>query len=182
MIQLHKVMIFLRNYRSPGIIDYDREKAVEYAHKWAYDRNSAYLDFENLGGDCTNFASQVIYAGSGVMNFTSVHGWYYIDSWSRTASWTGVNYLYDFLVSNRGNGPFAEQVDVRDARPGDIAQLSFQGGGIFNHSPVIVRTGGPAGLDNILISTHTDDLDNYPLTTYNWVDIRFIHILGVRTG
>ncbi len=47
-----------------------------YAHRWAYGRNPAFYDYEHLGGDCTNFASQCIYAGSGVMNFTPTFGWY----------------------------------------------------------------------------------------------------------
>ena len=58
---------------------YDRRAAVLYAHRWAYGRNPAFYDYEHLGGDCTNFASQCIYAGSGVMNFTPTFGWYYID-------------------------------------------------------------------------------------------------------
>ncbi len=28
---------------------YDREKAVAYAHKWAYGRNPAYGDFSEMG-------------------------------------------------------------------------------------------------------------------------------------
>lgn len=167
-------------YRTPEIQPYDRVRAVQYAHWWAYKRNPAYLDFEKYGGDCTNFASQVIYAGSGVMNYAPVYGWYYIDSNNRTASWTGVNYLYDFLVNNKGIGPFAQLVDIKDAKPGDIAQLSFEGGSHFNHSPVIVQVGNPVDYSNILVAAHTDDQDNYPLTGYGWADIRFIHILGVR--
>ena len=42
---------------------YDRRAAVLYAHRWAYGRNPAFYDYEHLGGDCTNFASQCIYAG-----------------------------------------------------------------------------------------------------------------------
>ena len=57
---------------------YNRERAVEYAHKWAFSRNPRYYDFQNIGGDCTNFASQVIYAGCGEMNYTPTFGWYYI--------------------------------------------------------------------------------------------------------
>ena len=49
---------------------YDRAAAVAYAHRWAYGRNPRYYDFENIGGDCTNFASQVLFAGSGVQNHT----------------------------------------------------------------------------------------------------------------
>ncbi len=166
--------------RVPGSREYNRENAVAYAHRWALSRNPRYFDFEGIGGDCTNFASQVIYAGSGVMNHTPVYGWYYIDSYNRSPSWTGVNYLYNFIVNNHGPGPFAERVDIRNVKPGDIAQLSFIGDGFFNHSPVIVHTGTPPALDNILVAAHTDDQDNYPITGYSWVDIRFIHILGVR--
>ena len=50
------------------VLPYDRKAALRYAHRWAYSRNPAYYDYENLGGDCTNFASQCLYAGTGVMN------------------------------------------------------------------------------------------------------------------
>ncbi len=55
---------------------YRREAALQYAERWALGRNPRYLDFEKLGGDCTNFASQCIYTGSGGMNYTPVMGWY----------------------------------------------------------------------------------------------------------
>jgi len=160
--------------------EYNREKAVEYAHRWAYGRNPAYYDFEHLGGDCTNFASQCIYAGSGVMNYTPTFGWYYISSWDRTPSWTGVRYLYEFLVNNKGPGPFAELVAVSDARPGDIAQMAFDGSPNFQHSPVIVQTGSPPTYDNILVAAHTFDCDYYPIKLLEYSSIRFIHIIGVR--
>jgi hypothetical protein len=167
-------------YRTPQIAEYNREKALEYAHKWALKRNPAYFNFHTLGGDCTNFSSQVIYAGSDIMNFTPVYGWYYISSRKRTPSWTGVNFLCNFLINNKGVGPFAELVDVKDVKPGDIVQLSFNGGGNFNHSLVVLETGKPVSTDNILISTHTDDREDYSLTNYDWIDIRYIHILGIR--
>ena len=74
--------------------DYNRRAAVAYAHRWAYGRNPAYYDYEQLGGDCTNFASQCIYAGCGIMNFTPTFGWYYIDANQKAPAWTGVQYLY----------------------------------------------------------------------------------------
>lgn len=159
---------------------YDRQKVLQYAHKWAYARNPAYLDFENLGGDCTNFASQCIYAGSGIMNYTPVYGWYYINSYNRTASWTGVNYLYDFLVNNKGPGPFAEVTDVSQAEPGDIAQLSFSSSTVFDHSPVIIRMGDPPGPESILVAAHTFDTDYYRLMDFEPAYIRYLHIIGVR--
>lgn len=162
------------------LFPYDREKAVQYAHQWAKRRNPAYFDFENYGGDCTNFASQVIYAGCGIMNYTPTYGWYYSDSYNRTASWTGVDYLHNFLVNNLSVGPFAELVDSKDVQPGDIIQLSFQQGPRYNHSPVVVQTGYPGDLNQILVAAHSDDQDYYPLTQYSWVKFRCIHIVGVR--
>lgn len=81
-------------------IPYDRDAAVNYARKWAMDRNPAYYDFEEIGGDCTNFASQCIFAGARIMNYTPTMGWYYRSSYDRTPSWSGVRYLYEFLTNN----------------------------------------------------------------------------------
>lgn len=51
-------------------ISYNRKKVLEYAQKWAYDRNPRYYNFDSIGGDCTSFASQCIFAGSNVMNYS----------------------------------------------------------------------------------------------------------------
>ena len=162
------------------IIEYDREKAVQYAVKWAFSRNPQYYNFDKLGGDCTNFASQAIFAGGGVMNYTPIYGWYYINAQKRTASWTGVNYLFNFLTGNKESGPYAEQVDAKDMKPGDIVQLSFGGAPNYNHSLVVIKVGITPSMENILIASHSVDRIDYPLTNYNWADIRFLHIVGIR--
>jgi hypothetical protein len=51
---------------------------------------------------------------------------------------------------------------------------------IFGHSLIVVKVGLVPNPDNILISTHTLNSDNRPLSTYNYLDVRFIHILGAR--
>ena len=102
---------------------YDEAAAVAYAKRWAMSRNPAYLDFHGLGGDCTNFVSQCLYAGAGIMNRTPVYGWYYLTGNNRTASWTGVEYLYRFLTANKGAGPYAQEVSQDQAGPGDVVQL-----------------------------------------------------------
>ena len=81
-----------------ALLPYDRAAAVRYAHLWAYGRNPRYYDYEGIGGDCTNFASQCIYAGAGVMNDTPTFGWYYINANDKAPAWTGVEYLYNFLT------------------------------------------------------------------------------------
>ena len=88
---------------------YNRLEAVIYAHRWAYSHNPSFYDYEELGGDCTNFASQCIYAGTGIMNFTPTYGWYYIGPDDKAPAWTGVEYLRNFLVRpERSPGPVAQ--------------------------------------------------------------------------
>ena len=153
-------------------VPYDRSAAVDYARRWALSRNPAYYDFQDIGGDCTNFASQCILAGSGVMNYTLVTGWYYINANDRTASWTGVEYLYDFLINNDGPGPWAAEVPEEAALPGDLVQLGGPGG--FYHSPVIVS------VDPILVCAHTYDALDRPLSTYVYSRARFLRVEGAR--
>lgn len=155
-------------------LPYNRYAAVDYARKWALTRNPKFYNFENIGGDCTNFASQCIYAGAKVMNFTRVFGWYYRSANDRTPSWSGVEYLYDFLIKNRSVGPYGHIVSQSEAMPGDIVQLgSFSGD--FYHSPVIT-----AITPQILVAAHSFDTLDKPLSSYNFATIRFIHIDGVR--
>lgn len=162
----------------PPVIPYNRAAAVAYAQKWAFGRNPRYYDFEEIGGDCTNFASQCLYAGVGVMNFTPTFGWYYIDVNNRAPAWTSVEYFYDFLTRKaRSPGPFAEETDLNALLPGDFIQLNFKGES-FGHTPVVVRIGNPATPENTLIAAHSYDADNRPLSTYTYQNIRYLHILG----
>ncbi len=157
---------------------YDRQKAVEYAHRWAFSRNPMYYDFENIGGDCTNFASQVLFAGAGVQNYTPTFGWYYISAGNRAPAWTGVNELYGFLVNNRGAGPQGRVTDLQQIEPGDIIQLKFGYYERFDHSPVVVDAGRRTP-GTILVAAHTNDSDYRPLSTYRYTELRPIHITGV---
>lgn len=164
----NELVIYMR------IKEYNRALAVDYAVKWALGRNPMYYDFENLGGDCTNFASQCIFAGAGVMNFTPEVGWFYRTANDRTPSWTGVGFLYDFLVSNRSVGPFGRVVPQSAVQVGDIVQLGNQNGR-FYHTPVIVSV-----YPQILVAAHSYDVLNKPLSAYSFSVARFIHIDGVR--
>ncbi len=157
---------------------YDRAAAVAYAHRWAFGRNPRYYDFEKLGGDCTNFASQCLYAGSGVMQPGQL-GWYYYNANNRSASWSGVGFLHDFLVRNRGLGPYAEEVPLEQVQPGDIIQLAI-GHPWYHHSPVVVEVGYPVTPETVLIAAHTYDSDNRQLSSYPYHKMRCLHIIGVR--
>ena len=159
---------------------YDRQAAVDYAHRWAYHRHPDFYSFDELGGDCTNFASQCLYAGAGVMDYTPTFGWYYNSQYSRAPAWTGVPFFYNFLTRKKETpGPVGEEAEPAGLLPGDFAQLRFAPGP-FAHNPVIVSVGSPPALDNILVAAHSEDADYRPLSTYPIQGVRFLHIVGVR--
>ena len=157
---------------------YDRNAAVAYAERWAYGRNPEYYDFSELGGDCTNFASQVLYAGSGVMNYTRIYGWYYISLNDRAPAWTGVNELYRFLVNNQGPGPQAIVTGLDRIEKGDIIQLRFESEELFDHSPVVTDAGLHTP-DTILLAAHSRDARCRPLSSYYYDALRPLHIVNV---
>ncbi|MDE7260713.1 MAG: amidase domain-containing protein [Oscillospiraceae bacterium] len=164
------------------LVPYNRMAAVHYARKWAYGRNPAFYDYERIGGDCTNFASQCVYAGSGVMNYTKDLGWYYIDANNKAPAWTGVEYFYNFMTRQEQTpGPVAQEASISQMEPGDVIQLSFDGES-WNHSPVVVQLLHRPALQpaDVLIAAHSYDADNRPLSTYDYKAIRFLHFIGVR--
>ncbi|HBR08634.1 MAG TPA: amidase [Clostridiales bacterium] len=154
---------------------YNRDAAVAYAEKWALSRNPAFYNFSGIGGDCTNFASQCIYAGCGVMNYTPVTGWFYRSANDRTASWTGVSYLYNFLTGNAGTGPYAAVVRRDEILPGDVVQLGLADG-TFYHTPVVLASEG----GEIYVAAHDYDALWRPLSSYIYDRIRYLHIKGAR--
>lgn len=164
-------------------ISYNRERAVAYARKWALDRNPAFFDFTGVGGNCTNFVSQCIFAGCGIMNFTKTFGWYYLSPDDRAPAWSGVDEIYDFLIgapdfisANGGVGPFATDASVsRKIEIGDVIQLSNENGE-FYHSLLICGF-----TDNdILVCANSDNALDRPLSTYNFSGIRILHIEGAK--
>lgn len=153
---------------------YDRTATVTYARRWALSRNPAFYDFHGIGGDCTSFASQCIYAGAQIMNYTPVFGWYYISLSDRAPAWSGVEFLYNFLTTNTSVGPYAREVGEVEIQPGDIIQLG-RADGDFYHTLVVTETN-----PEILVCAHTNDALDRPLSSYNYYTARFLHIDGVR--
>ncbi len=164
-----------------NFVPYDREAAVAYAHLWAYGRNPAYYDFERIGGDCTNFASQCLYAGLPVMNYTKTFGWYYNSVNDRAPAWTGVEFLFKFLSSNKGVGPYGRLCSPQELAVGDLVQLKGYQENRFSHCPVVVGVGRRGNTPyNVLLAAHSQDADYRPLASYAYRDIRFIKVLGGR--
>lgn len=106
-------------------------------------------------------------------------GWYYNNANNKSASWTGVEYLYKFLTTNNGIGPYGKEVEIEEIRKGDIAQLSFDGEK-FSHSLLIVQEDQNHSINNTLVATHTFDSYGRNIASYNFIKIRYIHIEAVK--
>lgn len=154
---------------------YLRERAVTYARKYAFGQNPIFGNFRGIGGNCTNFVSQSIYAGSCVMNYTPTFGWYYVSLDDRSPSWTGVDYFYNFITENTSVGPFGKEVSRNGIEIGDVIQLGNNTDG-FYHTLLVVGFDG----EDVLVAAQTDDAYQRPLSTYTYDFSRFIKILGVR--
>lgn len=156
-------------------VPHNREKAIAYAHQWALGRNPTYFDFSNLGGDCTNFVSQCLFAGVGVMNYTPNTGWYYTDAKRRAPAWTAARYLHKFLLENKGLGPYAAEIGSEAIIPGDIIQL-MNAQGVYYHSLFVLDVTDTG----IYIAAHTNDSYMRPLNSYAYYAASFLRVLGAR--
>ena len=154
---------------------YDRLNAVNYAKRWAFGRNPYYYNFDRLGGDCTNFVSQCLFAGSRTMNYTPVIGWYYNNLNDRTPSWTGVDFLYNFITTNIGYGPFGKNVTPQKLEVGDVIFLSKNHNRHY-HSLFVNRIENRS----VFVCSHTIDNFDKNLFSYNFDYADYIHIEGVN--
>lgn len=152
---------------------YNRQKVYDYAKKWSYDRNPKYYNYDSIGGDCTNFGSQCIFAGCNQMNYSKNNGWYYINGNNKSPSWTGVEFLFNFLTSNKGLGPKGEVSNINTLDIGDIVQLSFNGT-TFSHTLIVIKNG--LSVYDTLIAAHTDDVFGKSVAQYSFQKYRCIHI------
>ncbi|MBO5312540.1 MAG: amidase domain-containing protein [Clostridia bacterium] len=155
--------------------EYLRDRAVMYARKYALVRNPLFYTFEGIGGNCTNFVSQSILAGSCVMNFEPIFGWFYLSTNRRAPAWTGVEFFYNFITSNQSVGPFGKVVDVSQIQIGDVIQLQNEDD-VFYHTLIVSAiTEG----EIFVCANSVDSLDR-PLSSYTYKTERAIHIEGVR--
>ena len=152
--------------------NYNRVSALNYAKKWALSRNPRYYNFDPVGGDCTSFVSQCLFAGCQKMNYNLEKGWFYRNGYDKSPSWSGVEFLYKFLINNKGVGPRGKIISQKELQAGDIAQLSFSGKK-FEHSLFILDP------DEVSVAAHTYDVLGKKINEYSFSNIRFIHIVDI---
>lgn len=157
---------------------YNRENVINYALKYALQKNPEYFDYTNQGGNCTNYISQCVYAGAPKMQ-VNANGWYYFSPANTSVSWANVEPFYNFITSNAGEGPFAKESPLNMCEVGDIIQLKFYNKSVYSHALVVTKIESltPRG---IFVCANTRDVKNVPLSFYNVKEYRLLHILGYK--
>ncbi len=160
---------------------YDRARAVAYANRYCgvrmglakeFGYNPAYYDYTDLGGDCTNFISQVL-ADSEAGGIPTDSVWHYDRSSLKGASkaWAETEAFASYLIRSGmallvARGSFHEIQAPTPAHPrGALAELAagdliaYEERGGIQHFAVIVDK-GPSGYP--LVNSHTADRYGVP--------------------
>lgn len=143
-----------------------RKSAVAYADKYVgaadsgengYGYNNEFKNYNNVGGDCANFVSQVLLAGG----FKKSGSWNYQKDGSR--AWLKSAYLKDFLLySGRGSlitsGTYSKVLPLSyELLPGDI--VAYYKKGKITHVSVVT---GADSKGCALVNCHNTDRYRVP--------------------
>ncbi|MEN8076537.1 amidase domain-containing protein [Clostridioides difficile] len=153
----------LSHKRPEFTIDERTQKAIDYAHEYCgisdneehlFKYNKNYKNFNPDGGDCANFASQIMFEGGG---FKKNDVWNYYNK-SATKAWVNAQGFKNYLInSGRGSyiakGYYCETYkDSFNLRPGDI--VAYEKKGRITHVSTVT------GLDSKgypLVTCHNTD-------------------------
>lgn len=151
--------------------EYDRIGATQYARGWALSRNPKFQDYEEWGGNCTNYISQCVNAGGIPMDpygDNVMKEWYWYSDKKRTPSWTAAQPFFEYFTRNNNDntnnfGAYAAESNYEEMELGDIVQLIKDGKAYHTMIITGILFAGDEVYD-YLISQNTYDLLDYPLS------------------
>lgn len=158
---------------------YDRAAAEQYMRQYDHQRNDRWYAYDDVGGNCMNFGSQVLLAGGIPMDEEGVSKWYWHGQNTLDLSWINVGRFYSYARENRGYGLVADtEANYYTGEVGDILILGPDGG--HNHTTVIsgiVRNEAGETVDYLLCSNTTNYTD-FPAGAYYYTSHRLVKIYG----
>ena len=158
---------------------YDRAAAEQYMRQYDHQRNDRWYAYDDVGGNCMNFGSQVLLAGGIPMDEEGGSKWFWRGQNDLDLSWINVGRFYSYARENRGYGLVADtEANYYTGGVGDILILGPDGG--HNHTTVIsgiVRNELGETVDYLLCSNTTNYTD-FPAGAYYYTSHRLIKIYG----
>lgn len=136
----------------------------KYQDKWWNDRNPAYTNYSGKGGDCTNYASQVLHAGGAPYDKTGSYTWY-PDSYS----WINVAGIKNYLLNNTYTGPCGKTVSkLSELTCGDLIQIKE------NHTVVVYK----GGTKDPYVTAHSSNYKGRFIKRYGSKNLKRILVKG----
>ncbi|MEW6045374.1 MAG: amidase domain-containing protein [Bacillota bacterium] len=172
---------------------YNRQAAATYARTycggaWGCGNggryNPQYRDYTDIGGDCTNFASQVLHAGGLPMD----SAWYYRKGSGGSRAWVQTGGLLDHLLGTGRarvlvRGKYADVVMPNDRFPkGAINELEPGDLIAYQEKGRVVHFGAVVGRDfrgYTVVNSHTADRNAVPWDV-GWDQATIFWLLKVR--
>ncbi len=158
---------------------YDRAAAEQYMRQYDHQRNDRWYAYDDVGGNCMNFGSQVLLVGGIPMDEEGGSKWFWRGQNDLDLSWINVGRFYSYARENRGYGLVADtEANYYTGGVGDILILGPDGG--HNHTTVIsgiVRNELGETVDYLLCSNTTNYTD-FPAGAYYYTSHRLIKIYG----
>lgn len=158
-------------------VTYNRDLAGEYILTYTLTRNSdSWAVYDHIGGNCQNFASQVLYSGGIPMDLDGTIWKYYGDSPDNTSAtsgrsptWTSAPEFNEYARNNTGFGLVAvPDVNVFALSCGDIFQVGGKDGTIAHTNVVSGCVMHGEEIQDILLNSNSNTRTNWPLTaTYS---------------
>lgn len=162
---------------------YNRNNAKWYAETYAaWPGNPSFTNYASSGGDCTNFASQVVNYGGMSMQGSPNPGynssWYWYSDSSRSYSWTSANWFRKHWANFNNDGynrTYQFRIYTVDTAitnfstiysmlwAGDIVQHVDRNNGQSYHSQIIHRYGynSSNGVDDLFFAQHSTSSEGF---------------------
>lgn len=152
-------------------VAYDYGAMLNYANTYWDNYNSNYRSYGGEGGDCTNFISQIMYAGGWTQvgswpdSRSDNSNWFYGDfTWTTSYSWPAAENWYWFAMHESGRTVFLD--NVWKMLTTDVLQVDFDRNNNISHSMFVTgRAGSGEYADELYMTYHSNDTHNKPLSS-----------------
>lgn len=157
---------------------YDRDAALAYMLQYCAERNPDWKVYDEMGGNCMNFASQVLLAGGIPMDREGADRWYWDDAKHLSKSFVTVDAFANYARDNTGYGLVAEIAP--DDGTGQVGDLLLMGIDEPRHTTEIcgLVTDGSGNTVDYLLCSNTTNYRDFPAGAYYYTAHWLVKVWG----
>ncbi len=158
---------------------YDRTAAETYMREYCDKRNGDWYAYDDVGGNCMNYGSQVLLSGGIPMDTADSAQWYWRDMNRLSLSFINVGRFYDYARDNTGYGLVAAvDAPYSTGEVGDV--LIFGDAEVpLSHTTVISGVVEKEGkVIDYLLCSNTTNYRDFPAGAYYYTEHTLVKIFG----